>query len=388
LPQARVCALACHYWAWEETASTPSQAVVFTESTFGSYPGKVPKNPSCVTNGIAQGWSPAPNPDFSEAVSYSIEETCIARQWVNSISLTPQSTLSNMIVSNPSYGTSNGWCMQFQTAPHGSLHDWVGATMADMISPNDPLFFVHHANVDRMYSLWQDFNGKSGLALNGATITAAGGYAQYATSTSGVTAAQCGVDVCFSYLIQNANGDGDTISPIFPQDQASCATPTRMNTIGSATTPGWGGTYYRYGPDDMKTLLDTKMEQQDGTWLWFLQDGPQTTKKRTIEEIENDGPQKIGGKAPQYSVDDDNDETFVSHPGDFHDRAIEKKWRQICRAYPELTSADKLEMLEIYECQVNHHQQYVSDKWLRMNKLSDLDPKIWTPKCHNTNNQF
>jgi len=111
-------------------------------------------------------------------------------------------------------------------------------------------------------------------------------------------------------------------------------------------------------------------------------------KKRSLEEIENDGPQKIGGKAPQYSVDDDNDETFVSYPGDFKDRAIEKKWRQICRAYPELSSAEKLEMLEIYECQVNHHQQYVSDKWLRMNKLSDLDPKLWTPKCHNTNNQF
>lgn len=30
--------------------------------------------------------------------------------------------------------------------------------MLNMISPTDPLFFVHHCNVDRIWSLWQDYH--------------------------------------------------------------------------------------------------------------------------------------------------------------------------------------------------------------------------------------
>jgi tyrosinase len=31
--------------------------------------------------------------------------------------------------------------------------------MASMRSPADPLFMLHHANVDRMWALWQDIHG-------------------------------------------------------------------------------------------------------------------------------------------------------------------------------------------------------------------------------------
>ena len=39
--------------------------------------------------------------------------------------------------------------------PHGTLHVWVGGTMAGMSSPNDPIFFLHHCNVDRVWAEWQ-----------------------------------------------------------------------------------------------------------------------------------------------------------------------------------------------------------------------------------------
>ena len=39
---------------------------------------------------------------------------------------------------------------------HNGVHAWVGGTMTDiMTSPADPLFWMHHANVDRIYTLWQ-----------------------------------------------------------------------------------------------------------------------------------------------------------------------------------------------------------------------------------------
>ncbi len=39
---------------------------------------------------------------------------------------------------------------------HNNVHGWVGGTMADIfIAPADPLFWLHHAQIDRLWSIWQ-----------------------------------------------------------------------------------------------------------------------------------------------------------------------------------------------------------------------------------------
>ena len=38
---------------------------------------------------------------------------------------------------------------------HDLVHVWVGGTMTYMSSPNDPVFFLHHANIDRLWVQWQ-----------------------------------------------------------------------------------------------------------------------------------------------------------------------------------------------------------------------------------------
>jgi hypothetical protein len=48
-------------------------------------------------------------------------------------------------------------------AAHGSVHIAVGGpdgvgTMAGASSPADPLFWLHHANVDRLWAEWQQAN--------------------------------------------------------------------------------------------------------------------------------------------------------------------------------------------------------------------------------------
>ena len=38
---------------------------------------------------------------------------------------------------------------------HGSVHIWVGGTMSDAgVSPADPIFWMHHANLDRLWWVW------------------------------------------------------------------------------------------------------------------------------------------------------------------------------------------------------------------------------------------
>ncbi|MDO8185479.1 tyrosinase family protein [Conexibacter sp. JD483] len=38
---------------------------------------------------------------------------------------------------------------------HNRTHVWVGGSMQYGTSPNDPAFFLHHCNIDRLWALWQ-----------------------------------------------------------------------------------------------------------------------------------------------------------------------------------------------------------------------------------------
>ncbi|KAJ1305208.1 hypothetical protein OPQ81_000237 [Rhizoctonia solani] len=42
--------------------------------------------------------------------------------------------------------------------PHDNLHRTVSGDLKRQYSPNDPLFFLHHAQVDRLWTLWQGRN--------------------------------------------------------------------------------------------------------------------------------------------------------------------------------------------------------------------------------------
>jgi tyrosinase len=55
-----------------------------------------------------------------------------------------------------------GWVPYYDSATalpvntnlHNRVHVWVGGAMGPMSSPNDPVFFLHHCNVDRLWAQW------------------------------------------------------------------------------------------------------------------------------------------------------------------------------------------------------------------------------------------
>jgi len=53
-----------------------------------------------------------------------------------------------------------GW-MPPQLAPHlhNRVHVWIGGDMAPSTSPNDPVFYLNHCNVDRLWAAWQARHG-------------------------------------------------------------------------------------------------------------------------------------------------------------------------------------------------------------------------------------
>jgi tyrosinase len=45
---------------------------------------------------------------------------------------------------------------------HNSVHVWIGGTMKTLASPNDPLFWLNHGHIDKIWSDWQAAgNGRS-----------------------------------------------------------------------------------------------------------------------------------------------------------------------------------------------------------------------------------
>ncbi len=49
---------------------------------------------------------------------------------------------------------------------HNLVHIWVGGDMLPATSPNDPIFFLNHCNVDRIWEAWMVKNGRSYLPAN------------------------------------------------------------------------------------------------------------------------------------------------------------------------------------------------------------------------------
>ncbi len=42
-----------------------------------------------------------------------------------------------------------------ETGPHDNVHGSVGGSMSRFMSPTDPVFWAHHAMIDRLWRLWQ-----------------------------------------------------------------------------------------------------------------------------------------------------------------------------------------------------------------------------------------
>jgi tyrosinase len=62
-------------------------------------------------------------------------------------------------VTNMQRGLANAFETSFENMPHNPVHNIIGNVMADMQSPVDPIFWLHHANIDRLWSAWQQGGG-------------------------------------------------------------------------------------------------------------------------------------------------------------------------------------------------------------------------------------
>jgi tyrosinase len=54
-----------------------------------------------------------------------------------------------------------GWQQNPGPGMHNRVHVWVGGDMLPATSPNDPVFFLNHCNVDRIWEAWMQNHGRT-----------------------------------------------------------------------------------------------------------------------------------------------------------------------------------------------------------------------------------
>lgn len=65
----------------------------------------------------------------------------------------PTAASINNIIASANFGVFRP---ALEWPPHGIIHVRVGRDMVTMTSPNDPIFFLHHCQVDRIWAKWQE----------------------------------------------------------------------------------------------------------------------------------------------------------------------------------------------------------------------------------------
>jgi tyrosinase len=56
-------------------------------------------------------------------------------------------------------GLTTAFEQMLEDKPHNPVHDLIGGIFTTMQSPMDPIFFLHHANIDRLWTAWASAGG-------------------------------------------------------------------------------------------------------------------------------------------------------------------------------------------------------------------------------------
>lgn len=83
--------------------------------------------------------------------------------WSPDSSPSHRNRLEGFLTPDGSFATAESF-----TQLHNLAHTWIGGDMVNIpVSPNDPVFFLLHANVDRIWAIWQDKNPTQGYVPTG-----------------------------------------------------------------------------------------------------------------------------------------------------------------------------------------------------------------------------
>ncbi|KAI8901866.1 hypothetical protein BC833DRAFT_575830 [Globomyces pollinis-pini] len=128
------------YWDWTLDSQRPSQSDVFASRFFGGNGDPITQ---CVMDGIAAGWQVSTN-----------AKGCLKRCNQFSSFYGPEA-VSDLLSRSDTFAEFQNY---IENGPHGAVHNQIGGLCGDfssMASTNDPVFYLHHAMIDKLWWRWQ-----------------------------------------------------------------------------------------------------------------------------------------------------------------------------------------------------------------------------------------
>eukprot|EP01094_Clydonella_sp_ATCC50884_P025175 TRINITY_DN6515_c0_g1_i4.p1 TRINITY_DN6515_c0_g1~~TRINITY_DN6515_c0_g1_i4.p1 ORF type:complete len:329 (-),score=56.25 TRINITY_DN6515_c0_g1_i4:296-1282(-) len=164
------------YWDWTvDNATDPQRNRLFSEQFAGGNGN--PENHRWVENGSFARWPQKYAADGGEflarqfggdpSVTYGHSVSLpVATNQQDTLNLPiydepPYIMWGNVTLKNTFRKTLEGfpgmrkWELSWGGYLHARVHMFLAGSMLASTSPNDPLFWLHHANIDRLWSLWQ-----------------------------------------------------------------------------------------------------------------------------------------------------------------------------------------------------------------------------------------
>ncbi|KAI0490216.1 Di-copper centre-containing protein [Xylaria cf. heliscus] len=160
------------YWDWTRDVQNVSQSSIW-DPVSGVGGNGDPEKTENAGRYLRKCVSDGPFADIRPAyIQGEYVDHCLSRNFNDGIN-EPGDMLGRYYTSQvidviESLGDYNSFRIMLESGPHGAIHSAVGGDLSPNTSPNDPLFFLHHSQIDRLWYLWQqqdpetrnsDFNG-------------------------------------------------------------------------------------------------------------------------------------------------------------------------------------------------------------------------------------
>eukprot|EP00457_Paulinella_chromatophora_P003986 gb/GEZN01003996.1/.p1 GENE.gb/GEZN01003996.1/~~gb/GEZN01003996.1/.p1 ORF type:complete len:641 (-),score=35.81 gb/GEZN01003996.1/:33-1955(-) len=235
------------YWDWEVDADFAASNIwdripILSPKYFG--------NRTNIDGGTRVNVSPINTFQDYDAINRRDNDPRIRRDF-GSTTVSSISRVLAVIQNNVDFRT---FASELEGSPHVNMHFFYGGTMSTFGSPADVVFYVHHANVDRIWAMWQIYHGFGNNGLNRQfeyPDNIAMGQPGFATSNNRDGSNGCGDRVFFNSRLRFSNS-GRTL-----RDTVS------IQLLG-----------YAYGPDQLIPLLPASVLPRFQTTPWFQLNSP------------------------------------------------------------------------------------------------------------------
>jgi len=142
------------YWDWPDVASNPFTPAFLGSNGDPSDSDKVKTGPFARDGANAWTLKVKDDPSDPDFLQRSFGTDATAMTLPTSYDVDTALNIDHYD-SYPWANASSGLRANVEISLHNLVHRWVAGTMGLMTSPNDPVFWLHHCNIDRLWALWQ-----------------------------------------------------------------------------------------------------------------------------------------------------------------------------------------------------------------------------------------